>query len=94
MSDDTDDVLTTKHGADTEWMQEHGECLNSIEEGDMVHVIDDFHVSTSCEAEYKVVDVPNMKYDWEHPAIQIVEVGTAGPRITIDVGKVSKTAQK
>jgi len=89
-----DDVLTAKHGAETQFQKEHGESLSSIEKGDRVHVIDDYHVDTSRDAEYKVVDVPNMEYSFAHPAIQIVEAGTAGPRITIDVGKVSKTAQK
>jgi hypothetical protein len=89
-----DGIMTDKHGADTDWMQEHGECLKSVEEGDIVHVIDDFHASTSRDAEYKIVDVPDMSYSFNAPAIQIVEVGTAGPRVTIAVGKVSKDAQR
>ena len=89
-----DDVLTAKHGAQTDWMEANGESLSTLEEGDKVHVIDGAHASTSINATYKVVDVPTMEYSFDYPAIQIVEVGTCGPRITIGPGKVSTTADK
>jgi len=93
-NNNSDDVMTAKHGATTEWMEANGECLNSIEVGDEVHVIDEFHASTNTNSVYKVVDVPNMDYSFNHHAIQIAEIGTMGPRITIAVGKVSKEAQR
>ena len=93
-SHDDDDVMTAKHGATTDWMEANGESLRSIAEGDEVHVIGEFHVSTSVNTTYRVVDVPTMEYSFDHPAIQIVEVGTSGPRVTIGVGKVSKSADK
>jgi len=89
-----DDVMTTKHGADTEWMQQNGECLKSLSEGDTVHVIDEHHASTSINTEYVVTDVPAMKYDFEVATVRIVEEGTYGPCIPIAPGKISKDAQR
>jgi len=90
----TDDALTAKHGATTEWMEANGECLADLEEGDIVHVIDEGHASTDTETEYTVTNVPSMDYDFHYPAIRIVEVGTIGPAVTIAPGKVSTTAQR
>jgi len=84
-----DDVLTAKHGATTEWMERNGESLSTIEEGDTVKVIDDMHASGAGKV-CKVVDVPDMSYSFNAPAIQIVPIESYGPRITIGVGKVSK----
>ena len=88
------DVLTAKHGAKTDWMKANGESLSSLEEGDIVHVLDYDHASTSISKEYKVTTVPSMEYDFQNPYITIVEVGTLGPGITIEPGKVSKDAQR
>jgi len=87
-------IMTEKHGATTEWMRENGESLSSVEEGDMVHVIDHDHASTSINKEYKVTRVPSMEFDFHVAAIGIVEEDTPGPVITIEPGKVSKDAQK
>jgi len=89
-----DDVMTAKHGATTDWMQANGECLASLEEGDRVHVIDEYHASTSTDTEYIVRDVPTMEYSFHHPAIEIGTEDNPYPPVTIKPGKVSKTATR
>lgn len=90
-----DDIMTTPHGATTNWMQANGETLDSIEEGDTVHVIDESHGATDTTTEYTVTDVPDMTYSFDNPAITITNANdrvTMG--ITIAVGKVSTAAQR
>jgi len=89
-----EDVLTKKHGAETDYQEKHGESLSSLNEGDEVHVIDDYHTGTSRDTLYEVTHVPSMEYSFHSPAIRIVEVGEVGPAITIASGKVSKDVKK
>jgi len=88
------DIMTRKHGAATDWMKANGECLNSLEEGDIIHVIDEDHANTDTQTEYKVTTVPTMEYDFHTATVKMVEQGTVGPAITIAPGKISKTAQR